>query len=116
MPSSSLGQLQGAKPDIILGNLHGESCSEAMTRRIKSLLEKEGLRVGLNRPFAGGYIVEHYGRPSGLSIGGTTVRIEALQIEINRAIYMDEATLEPHSGMEELQAIFSSLTRALTAG
>ncbi|WP_443749566.1 N-formylglutamate amidohydrolase [Asticcacaulis solisilvae] len=116
MPSSSLGQIQGAKPDIILGNLHGESCSEALTRKVKGLLEKEGLRVGLNRPFAGGYIVEHYGRPAGLSVSGATVRVEALQIEINRAIYMDEATLEPHSGLKELKAVFRMLTNALIAG
>jgi len=115
MPSSSLGQISGPKPDVVLGNLHGESCSETLTRKVKGLLEKEGLRVGLNRPFAGGYIVEHYGRPAGLSIGGTTVRVEALQIEINRAIYMDEAALEPHSGLKELKAVFTALTRMLAA-
>ncbi|MBW8733527.1 MAG: N-formylglutamate amidohydrolase [Asticcacaulis sp.] len=115
MPSSALGQLTGAKPDIVLGNLHGESCPEALTRKVKGLLEKGGLRVGLNRPFAGGYIIEHYGRPTGLALGGTTIRVEALQIEINRAIYMDEATLEPHSGLKELQAVFAVLTRALVS-
>lgn len=113
MPSTALGQIAGAKPDIVLGNLHGESCSEGLTRKVKGLLEKEGLRVGLNRPFAGGYIVEHYGHPAGLSIGGASVRVEALQIEINRAIYMDEASMEPHSGLGELKAIFAALTREL---
>lgn len=113
MPSSSLGQISGPKPDIVLGNLHGEACSEALTRKVKGLLEKEGLRVGLNRPFAGGYIVEHYGRPTGLNLGGTVVRIEALQIEINRAIYMDEATMEPHGRLKDLKAAFAKLTGAL---
>ncbi len=108
MPSSALGHpsVTGPRPDIVLGNLHGESCSEAFTRRIKGILEKEGLRVGLNKPFAGGYIVEHYGKPGG--------GVDALQIEINRAIYMNEATLEPHSGLTELKAIFAVLTRALS--
>lgn len=113
MPSSSLGQISGPKPDIILGNLHGESCSEALTRKIKGVLEKQGLRVGLNRPFAGGYIIEHYGRPAGLDIGGTPARVEAIQIEINRAIYMDEATMEPHSGLKDLQECFRVLTDTL---
>lgn len=115
MPSSSLGQISGPRPDIVLGNMHGESCSEALTRRIRILLEKKGLRVGLNRPFAGGYIVEHYGRPAGLPVGSTTIRVEALQIEINRAIYMDEAALEPHSGLKDLKAVFKALTEALVA-
>ncbi len=114
MPSSSLGQISGPKPDIILGNLHGESCSETLTRKARRLLEKEGLRVGLNRPFAGGYIIEHYGCPAGLNVDGTVVRVEALQIEINRAIYMDEAALEPHSGLKDLKAVFRALTDALT--
>ncbi len=54
------------------------------------VLEGAGLRVGLNKPFAGGYIVETYGDPGH--------GVEALQIEINRGIYMDEATLEPGAG------------------
>ena len=93
MPSSALGHpsVSGPRPDIVLGNLHGESCSDVFTRKVKSVLEKAGLRVGLNRPFAGGYIVEHYGEPG--------KGVDALQVEINRAIYMNEATLEPHIGL-----------------
>ena len=110
MPSSALGHpsVTGPRPDIVLGNLHGESCSEGFTRQVKSILEKEGLRVGLNKPFAGGYIVEHYGKPAG--------GLDALQIEINRAIYMNEATLEPHSGLSELKTIFRALTATLSEG
>jgi N-formylglutamate amidohydrolase len=107
MPSAALtGPFAGSKrPDIVLGDLHGESCDAELTHRVRKLLEGEGLNVGLNKPFAGGYIVEHYGRPK--------ERRQALQIEINRAIYMDEATLEPHSGVRVLTRTFRKLTSAL---
>lgn len=110
MPSSALNHpsVTGPRPDIVLGTLHGESSSESFVQQVRRHLEREGLRVGLNRPFAGGYIVETYGKPAG--------GIDALQIEINRAIYMNEATLEPHEGLRELKAIFRSLTASLVAG
>jgi N-formylglutamate amidohydrolase len=107
MPSSALTQAAG-RPDIVLGTLHGESCSEGLVRSIRRTLEARGLRVGLNKPFAGGYIVEHYGRPGDA--------VEAIQIEINRALYMDEAALTPTAGLERLRPVFEELTRTLVAG
>ncbi len=107
MPSVAVAGQGGPKPDVVLGNLHGQSCSEALVRRVNGVLQAAGLKTGLNRPFAGGYIVETYGRPG--------EGIEALQIEINRAIYMDEATLEPHTGLERLRAVFADLTESLKA-
>jgi N-formylglutamate amidohydrolase len=109
MPSAALNHFRNGevKPDIVLGNRHGETCSEPLVRQVRSVLEGAGLKVGLNRPFAGGYIVETYGRPA--------AGIEALQIEINRAIYMDEATLTPHSGVGHLQKVFRTLTDHLKA-
>lgn len=105
MPSTALNLLSGVKPDIVLGNRHGESCGDGLVRRVRGVLEGAGLRVGLNRPFAGGYIVERYGDPK--------AGIEALQIEINRAIYMNEATLEPHDGLRRLTQVFATLTRVM---
>lgn len=107
MPSSALlhPSVSGARPDIVLGTLHGESSGEGFVNQVRRALEKEGLRVGLNRPFAGGYIVEKYGRPS--------EGIDAVQIEINRAIYMNETTLEAHSGLGKLRDTFARLTTAL---
>lgn len=108
MPSSAVSHAGAGRPDIVLGTLHGESCSEALTRRIRSVLEGQGLKVGLNKPFAGGYIVEHYGRPGD--------GVEAIQIEINRALYMDETALTPTAGLERLRGAFAELTRRLVAG
>jgi N-formylglutamate amidohydrolase len=109
MPSSALlhPSVNGMRPDIVLGTLHGESSADAFVQQVRRQLEKEGLRVGLNRPFAGGYIVEKYGKPS--------AGVDALQIEINRAIYMNETTLEAHGGLGRLREAFRRLTTALTA-
>ena len=105
MPSAALAHVAGPKPDIVLGNLHGESCGADLTRRVTLILENAGLRVGLNKPFAGGYIIEEYGKPA----NGT----QALQIEINRAIYMDEAHFTPTDGLKRLSGVFLALTEAL---
>ena len=105
MPSSAVIHAGAGRPDIVLGTLHGESCSDALVRKVKGVLEGQGLRVGLNKPFAGGYIVEHYGRPGD--------GVEAMQIEINRALYMDETALTPTPGLERLRGAFSHLTQIL---
>ncbi len=115
MPSVALAGLSGPRPDVVLGNLHGQSCSEALVRRVTGILEAGGLRVGLNKPFAGGYIIERYGKPGGLRPGSdnAALKVEALQIEINRAIYMNEASLEPHDGLGRLRGIFRTLADSL---
>lgn len=89
------------RPDIILGDRFGTSCSAEVCDCLARLLRREGFVVGRNRPYAGGYITEHYGRPPA---------VEALQIEINRALYMDEATFEPNDGFA---AIGTALSAAL---
>ncbi len=108
MPSAALSQFRAGepKPDIVLGNRHGETCDEALVRTVTRHIEKAGLRVGLNKPFAGGYIVEQYGRPGG--------GVQALQIEVNRALYMDEARLELNAGAKALGEVFRGLTGVLT--
>jgi len=70
-------------------------------------LEAAGYKVSRNTPYAGGYTTEHYGRPAR--------RIHALQIEINRALYLDEARLTPTAGFDKLRADIGHLTRALAA-
>lgn len=79
-------------PDIVLGNRHGAACSGAVTRRVQALFEREGFRVALNQPYAGGWTTERWGRPSD--------RFEALQIEISRALYFDAAEHAPSPGWD----------------
>lgn len=73
--------------DVVLGDRHGSSCRGATMRRIRALFEGEGWRVGLNAPYAGGYSTERWGRPD--------EGFQAVQVELNRALYLDETTLEP---------------------
>jgi N-formylglutamate amidohydrolase len=67
-----------------------------------------GYRVSRNTPYAGGYTTEHYGRPAR--------RTHALQIEINRALYLDEASLEPTRGYarlkDDVERLMGGLVRA----
>ncbi len=94
MPSASIGQPAAVRPDIVLGDRFGASCDARMTRGLRSIFTEAGHEVHLNRPYAGGFITEHYGRPQR--------GVHALQIEINRALYLDEATLQRTAQFEGL--------------
>ncbi|WP_296594939.1 N-formylglutamate amidohydrolase [Phenylobacterium sp.] len=91
--------------DIVLGDRFGAACAGVLPTRVERELEALGYRVTRNTPYAGGYTTEHYGQPHR--------RGHALQIEINRALYLDEATLAPTSGFERLREHIGQLTRAL---
>ncbi len=96
---------RGGSCDIVLGDRFGAACSPKLTGLVERELEALGYRVARNAPYAGGYTTEHYGRPA--------KRTHALQIEINRALYMDEETREPTEGLVKLTADAETLTRAL---
>ncbi|WP_299016277.1 N-formylglutamate amidohydrolase [uncultured Caulobacter sp.] len=98
---------RGGSCDIVLGDRFGAACSPKLTSLVERELEGMGYRVARNAPYAGGYTTEHYGRPA--------KRTHALQIEINRALYMNEDTREPTEGLEKLTADAETLTRALAA-
>jgi len=96
-----------ARPDIVLGDRFGTSCMAELTERAAAGLRRLGYTVARNKPYAGGFITEHYGRPaSGL---------HALQIEVNRTLYMDEATLTLHSGFERLRRNLAAFAAELVA-
>ncbi|WP_349435841.1 N-formylglutamate amidohydrolase [Pararhizobium sp. A13] len=76
----------GQRPDFIIGDRYGTSAAADLSRTAVSLLEDLGFSVARNKPYAGGFITEHYGRPAR--------GLHALQIEINRGLYVDEATLQ----------------------
>jgi N-formylglutamate amidohydrolase len=94
MPSSPTVEF-GGRPDFVLGDRHGASCSGELTRLVAQQLRGLGYAVVLNKPYAGGYITEHYGRPASGQ--------HALQIEINRALYMDERTFETTARFDRLR-------------
>jgi len=100
MPSQSFPRPTRPMPDIVLGDRFGASCAQPLVDVAERLARQLGFRVERNQPYAGGYITEHYGRPM--------LGWHALQIEINRALYMDETSLTPHAG-------FAALSDALIA-
>jgi N-formylglutamate amidohydrolase len=85
MPGSIRIPGSNVKPDIIIGDRYGTSASREISLAAMHFLQELGFVVASNKPYAGGFITEYYGRPSR--------SMHALQIEINRAIYIDEKTL-----------------------
>ena len=100
MPASAVGR-GGA--DIVLGDRRGESCSTAWRQYMQQAFEREGFSVALNEPYQGAHLIKAYANKN--------ARREALQIEINRALYLDEtnATLKPeaHELRLRLQAVLA---------
>jgi len=95
----------GGPCDIVLGDRFGAACGPRLTALMEKTLEGLGYRVARNAPYAGGYTTEHYGRP--------TKRTHAIQVEINRALYMNETTREPTEGLARLKADIESVTARL---
>ena len=78
-----------------------------MIDRVEAAFQRAGLRVARNMPFAGAYIVQHYGRPSR--------RQHAVQVEVDRALYMDERLVEPHAGFEAFRALLEGVVAEIAA-
>lgn len=94
--------------DIVLGDRFGAACAPGLTRLVEKTLEELDYRVVRNAPYAGGYTTEFYGRPGR--------RVHALQIEIDRGLYLDETTLEPTDGLARLKESVERLTAVLAGG
>lgn len=107
MPSQATRLSGMGEIDFVLGNRHGRACHNSVTRAVESFLTSRGWRVGLNKPYAGGHITEQYGIPA----RGR----HALQIEINRGIYMDETSHEKHDGFMRLRQDMQELMAHLIA-
>jgi len=99
MPSTQPGRK--ALPDIVLGDRFGSSCSPRLTHRVERSLRQSGLSLSRNAPYAGGYTTRTYGQPK--------YGVHALQIELNRRLYMDEETVEKSPDFPELKAILDQL-------
>jgi len=91
--------------DVVLGDCRGSSCSAALMELAEGALRRLGYVVARNDPYSGGFVTQHYGRPG--------EGVHALQIEINRALYLDEATLARGPGFSRIAADMSELVRAL---
>jgi N-formylglutamate amidohydrolase len=99
-------------PDIVIGDRFGSSASSQLTATAEAMLKGLGFRVALNTPYAGGYIVSRHARPG--------ANIHAMQIEIDRRLYLDADLDKPGQGLARMQRVVAhlveSLTNELTAG
>ena len=86
MPSSTGGKDERPRADVVLGDRYGTSCVGVVSETIEETLRDFGLTVSRNKPYAGGFITEHYGNPS--------AGLHAIQLELNRGLYMDERQFE----------------------
>jgi len=95
-----------AHPDMVLGDRDGSTASPWLTRWIELFLNSRGYTVSINHPYKGVELVRLHGRPQ--------ANRHSVQLEVNRRLYMDENTLEIHSGFETLQNTLRELAQALT--
>ncbi len=93
--------------DFVLGDCHGNSCAPLVVDLAESALRDLGYRVARNTPYSGGFVTRHYGRPR--------EGVHALQIEINRALYMDETRIRRAPAMAGLKQDLRALIAALGA-
>lgn len=103
----SAGRSGRMKPEIVIGDRFGASASTVIVERIESAFATAGFRVVRNAPFAGAFTTQHYGRPSR--------RQHAVQIEIDRSLYMDEARITPHDGFADVQRRLRQVAAEITA-
>jgi len=94
MPSSAGQKDERVRPDFVIGDRYGTSCVPLVAECVDRVLRGMGYTVSRNKPYAGGFITEHYGNPA--------VGLHAVQLEINRALYMDERRYQRGSGFAGL--------------
>jgi N-formylglutamate amidohydrolase len=95
MPSASISQPSTSRPDLVLGDRFGSSCDNRLTRQLREIARESGYQAQLNRPYAGGFITEHYGSPR--------EGVHAIQIEINRGLYLNERTFQKSAAFDNVR-------------
>ena len=105
MPSIGVSRDEPRRPDIVIGDRYGTSCASILPDMVEDTMTRLGYSVGRNKPYAGGFITEHYGNPvSGLHV---------VQLELNRAVYMDERRRERGPRFAQVAADFATLADVL---
>ncbi len=100
MPHEAMDGIAGGnrqRPDIVLGDRFGAAAGGEVVDQIEAAFAGVGLNVARNTPFAGAYVTQAYGRPSRSQ--------HAVQVEIDRALYMDEKAIRPNENFEAFRAL-----------
>ncbi|WP_310498170.1 N-formylglutamate amidohydrolase [Sandarakinorhabdus sp.] len=92
-------------PQVVIGDRHGCSADPDLVTAIEAHFSGLGWRTRRNTPYAGGYTTERHGQPA--------KGIHAVQIEIDRALYMDSQKLLPHAGFAAVASAMTGLARML---
>jgi N-formylglutamate amidohydrolase len=93
------------RADIVLGDCFTSACNEAVISTVETVFAARGYQVSRNKPFSGGFTTRHYGHPQ--------QGRHALQIEINRALYMDEAAIQHNDGMAKMTSDITAVIETL---
>lgn len=93
------------RPEVVLGDRYGATAGREVMERVEAAFAGAGLRVGRNAPFAGAYVAQAYGRPSR--------GVHVVQVEIDRALYMDEVRVEPLAGFGAFRDLISGVVAEL---
>jgi N-formylglutamate deformylase len=107
MPSSTGPKDERPRADVVLGDRYGTSCVGVVSETIETTLRELGYAVSRNKPYAGGFITEHYGNPA--------AGLHAIQLEFNRGLYMDERRFERSANFGRLAADLETLADRLAA-
>ena len=108
MPHEALenvGPPGAARPDVVLGDRFGAAAASSVVEQIEAAFASAGFKVARNMPFAGAYICQHYGRPSR--------RRHAVQVEIDRSLYMNERMIEPNGSYAAFKAVLDGVIAEL---
>jgi N-formylglutamate amidohydrolase len=93
------------RPEVVIGDRFGASAASDIVERVEAAFAAAGFVVARNAPFAGAYIAQHYGRPSR--------RQHVVQVEIDRALYMDEARIRPNANFHNMQLVLQGVVATL---
>jgi N-formylglutamate deformylase len=107
MPSNAGSRDERPRADVVIGDRYGTSCFPIVSETIESTLRSLGYSVSRNKPYAGGFITEHYGNP--------TAGLHSVQFELNRALYMDERRHAPAKSFSQVAADLEIIADRLAA-
>lgn len=108
MPHEAIDSIchgKGPRPDIVLGDRFGAAAGTKIVEHVEAAFASAGLTVARNAPFAGAYTAQHYGRPSRHQ--------HVVQVEIDRALYMNEKTIQPNENFESFRTLISEVVAVL---
>lgn len=105
---AAIGARSGLRrPEVVIGDRYGTSASDEIVSRVETAFEAVGLRVVRNTPFAGAYIAQTYGRPQAES--------HAVQVEIDRSLYMNEREIRPNGNFDGFRRMLAGVLEEIAA-